>query len=213
MRVQSLLWMACIPAIESNAQLVNFSYDHAGNQILSVRDGALPVRLVYFNASRAENAVTLAWRTATEDQSDYFGIERSSDGKSWNELAVVTAAGSSETAKSYTWLDLHPVAGSNWYRIRIMDLDGTKEYTPIRNVPFKGEIRFGPNPVSDALSVYGIKDTFALDLFAPDGKKLLSIPRLSSGIPIDLRGFPPGLYFFRLTETDGKTSTYRIVKE
>ncbi len=213
MRLQSLLLVACILVIETNAQLVSFYYDRAGNQILSVREGALPVRLVHFNAGRTENVVTLTWQTATEDQSGYFGIARSPDGKSWKEIAVVNAAGSSGSKKNYTWLDPHPPDGTTWYRIKIVDLDGAFEYSPARSVHFKSEVRFWPNPVSGNISVHGIERTFALELFSPDGKRLLSIPSVSSGTPINLGGFSPGLYFFRLTEADGSTNTYRIVKE
>jgi len=101
----------------------------------------LPVELSNFTATaQGPTAVRLAWATASEKNSARFEAERSQDGRTFERLGTVAAAGSSSTPRSYELLDAKLPTGvaTLYYRLRQVDLDGTFNYSPVRTVTLKG---------------------------------------------------------------------------
>ena len=114
----------------------------------------LPVVLVEFNGECAGNAKVLTWKTASESNSDYFEVERSSDGKVWEYTGRVEAAGNSTNVNSYNFADMNPVEGAEYYRLKQADYDGKFQYFgPVvlscSDVKVPG-IEVFPNPFKDA---------------------------------------------------------------
>lgn len=95
-------------------------------------DDILPVELISFNAVCNNDAVKLNWVTASETNNDYFTIERSADGITWNILAIIPGAGNSNTSNYYTADDSHPMADHNFYRLKQTDYNGQYTYSTIR---------------------------------------------------------------------------------
>jgi hypothetical protein len=88
----------------------------------------LPVRLLDFAAERiADGAVRIAWRTASEEQNDFFAVERSADGYTFAEIFRRAGAGDSSTPRSYEMVDRNPLEGPAYYRLKQTDYDGTTE--------------------------------------------------------------------------------------
>lgn len=93
---------------------------------------ALPVQILSFDAACIENKVIVNWETATEDNSDYFTLEKSADGTTFYSIAKVKAAGNSSTVKKYSAQDKEPFSVSAYYRLMATDFDGTtKTFSPI----------------------------------------------------------------------------------
>jgi len=92
---------------------------------------ALPITLSAFsavlvNANEACDGVKVGWTTQTEDDTDYFALERSTDGLNFREVGRIQAAGTSLTPKDYVLIDKN-VGTKNYYRLTIYDLDGSSE--------------------------------------------------------------------------------------
>ena len=88
-------------------------------------DEALPIELSSFNIKFDAGTVLLSWVTATETQNDFFTVERSIDGKTFEEKGRITGAGNSTSAISYLYPDNQPPNGLVYYRLRQTDFDGT----------------------------------------------------------------------------------------
>ncbi|MBL0176085.1 MAG: T9SS type A sorting domain-containing protein [Ignavibacteria bacterium] len=89
----------------------------------------LPVELVAFRARLAGNAVRLDWRTASELNAYRYYVERRGNG-GWDELGFVNARGSVDTPSEYTFTDDRlPKASEFVYRLRMVDRDGSVEYS------------------------------------------------------------------------------------
>lgn len=84
----------------------------------------LPVELLRFEGSCAGNAVQLRWTTASEQNNDYFTIERSSDGQIFSTIGTLDGAGNSSQLHHYSFTDAGPHNGTAYYRIRQTDFDG-----------------------------------------------------------------------------------------
>ncbi len=114
----------------------------------------LPISLLDFNAYPVLEQVEIVWTTATEINNDYFTIERSKDGITFEELMKVQGAGNSNQILNYKELDSNPFEGTSFYRLKQTDFDGTYTYSDIRVVNFNhvasnSSINVYPNPVNE----------------------------------------------------------------
>lgn len=119
----------------------------------------LPIELVYFTGSISENIITLKWQTAIENNSNYFEVERSNNGitfDSINKILSKSLNGNSEQPLNYEIFDLTPKNGINYYRLKQVDFNTTFIYSPIQSVEFKiikeNSFTVFPNP-SEGTSV------------------------------------------------------------
>ena len=100
---------------------------------------ALPVELLYFHARRSGNQAELQWATATELNNDYFTLERSADGRQYQEIAQIMGAGTVQQQRVYRFEDREPVPGVNYYRLWQTDYDGQKTMIGERSLRFPTE--------------------------------------------------------------------------
>ncbi|MBC7628123.1 MAG: hypothetical protein H7254_12630, partial [Ferruginibacter sp.] len=98
--------------------------------------GPLPVSLVDFTATKQNKVVDLNWQTSIEQNSSYFDVEFSRDGSKFESIGKVKASISSTTYKSYSTKHLSPVNGLNYYRLKLVDVDGSSKYSAVRTVKF-----------------------------------------------------------------------------
>jgi hypothetical protein len=116
----------------------------------------LPVILSGFTVrSNSDGTATLNWETKMEQNSSRFEIERSGDGSSWSVIGTVGAQGNSTDASSYTYTDMSLLSGVNYFRLRMVDLDGSAVYSEVRAVQGTtvSHISFFPNPAKDYVNV------------------------------------------------------------
>lgn len=139
---------------------------------------ALTATLLDFNAVKVNESVLLEWQTESEYNSDYFEVERSSEGTDWNRLFTVKAAGESNEPLIYQKMDENPIEGLSYYRLNQYDFDGTK--TLLKTVSFNNKIEIGendiwffPNPVNDRFRVFGDKSELEdLQIFNSIGENI-----------------------------------------
>ena len=84
----------------------------------------LPVELMTFEAVCKDNGTLLQWSTASEINNDYFTIQRSDDGKTYNDIATITGNGTSNYQNNYQYLDAQPRSGTAYYRLIQTDFNG-----------------------------------------------------------------------------------------
>lgn len=95
---------------------------------------ALPVVFTSFVAAKQASAVVLTWATAQEKDNSRFEVEKSTDGRTWNVLAVVFGNGTTTQAQQYTYTDKSAAAAVSYYRIRQVDTDGKSVYTAVKTI-------------------------------------------------------------------------------
>lgn len=92
---------------------------------------SLPVLLTRFTGKKQINANLLEWTTGTEINSDVFVLERGNNGVTFSEIGRIKAAGNSNIPRDYSLPDPKFEAGKNYYRLKMIDLDGTFRYSRI----------------------------------------------------------------------------------
>jgi len=98
---------------------------------------ALPIKLLDFNVAEKNGKNMLHWITATESNSDYFNIERSSNGQDYEVIGRVAAAGFSANEINYNFTDAAPLTRINYYRLAMVDKDKSQEYSNIVSLASK----------------------------------------------------------------------------
>ncbi|MBL0101830.1 MAG: T9SS type A sorting domain-containing protein [Saprospiraceae bacterium] len=170
----------------------------------------LPIYLSTFSATKhSEHTARLYWTTSSEVNSDYFGIERSIDGESWDDIGRVSATGNSSRELDYEYIDRNLPLGRSkdqlfYYRLRLTDLDGTFKYSDIRGVNFDKQstrlVTIYPNPTLDLINVdlSGIdldNGKIHLSVYDMSGKQLITKSIIGNGIElIHAQSLPAGPY-------------------
>ena len=117
----------------------------------------LPVTLVDFHAlQQPDHTVALQWETAQEQNSKYTEVQRSADGKSYLAIGQVAAAGNSSLPRDYAFNDQSPLSGRGFYRLKMVDIDGSFTYSKILQVTAGAAgtaIKVYSNPFHDQLGV------------------------------------------------------------
>ena len=114
----------------------------------------LPVELVSFMAEQDDATMLLLWRTATEQHTDHFIVERSNGDNTWTELGVLPSAGHSTSSILYRFVDRTPPEGHVYYRLRMVDLDGSYALSPTVHGFFRSPVPVVyPNPASGRFHV------------------------------------------------------------
>lgn len=118
--------------------------------VASQPNSPMPVTLVYFQLEvKDNNKVELMWATSKEQDFDYFEMERSTNGIDFITIGTQAGAGyNTESLQQYAFTDLNPINGSNYYRLKAVDLDGSFEYFNIVFAQIKADkqLNIYPNP-------------------------------------------------------------------
>ncbi|UII31199.1 T9SS type A sorting domain-containing protein [Fulvivirga ulvae] len=182
---------------------------------------ALPVKLLAFEAALADDNVQLTWSSATENNSDYIEIEYANDGENFNKIGRVDAAGNSEGERHYAFTHEHVGYGNHYYRLKMVDLDDTYEYswveTAFQNTSAFSLLRLYPVPVTDVLTVnYSCDNNDPVTFRLVDHTGNTVYTRIANGQPgnntthIDSRQLRSGMYVLSVTNK-GRQLSRRVV--
>lgn len=85
---------------------------------------SLPMELTSFNGKALEQGNLLTWETKTENENDYFTVERSLDGDTWTPVAIIDGSGTTMAPTQYDILDTHRENAIQYYRLSQTDFNG-----------------------------------------------------------------------------------------
>lgn len=176
----------------------------------------LPVKMVDFTAEQIKSKVRLTWSTASEQNNDFFTVERSENGSSWIPIKNINGAGNSSSMLNYVAYDESPVNGTAYYRIKQTDLDGKATYSETRSAKFTGASSISIFPVpntGNTINFRGISDPATTVMAVLDGAGVTVFRTTLSGNTVKLPSLSAGLYVISLNNKNtGEISNLRYVK-
>jgi hypothetical protein len=116
-------------------------------------------KLLSFNADKKENTAYLTWSTTNSDNSaTEFIVERSTDGINFNTIGIVSVGFLKNGTIEYEFIDEMPENLYNYYRIKLLENDGSYSYSDNKVLYFdiENQITISPNPVKDELQIRGV---------------------------------------------------------
>jgi hypothetical protein len=173
--------------------------------------GSLPVRLADFHASHEGSSTLLKWKTTLEHDFSHFDIQRSADAKTWSEIGTLPGL---NIGSSYSFTDVRPIAGLNYYRLNMTDRDGSSEFSGVVSIEHKtADWAIYPNPASThiALTEGGITSQIS-SISITDA---VGIPRIQLQKPttstVDISRLIPGIYQVKISFGDGSYQSKKLV--
>jgi N-acetylneuraminic acid mutarotase len=138
-------------------------------------EAPLPVQFTSFTARKNLQTVLLNWRTAQEQNSMHFVIERSLGGSVYDSIGKVAAAGTNPTVTDYSFIDRSPARGTNYYRLKQFDKDGRFMYSAV------AKIMVQEDAVGFTIFQNLLQNTLQLNVQLPSSQKLTMQVRDVSG--------------------------------
>ena len=142
----------------------------------------LPVQFISFAGKLLpDETIRLDWEAITDQQHDYFEIQKSANGSTF------TSMGKGPSAAPYWGVDTAPFTGNNFYRIKQVDKNGTTSYSTVINVyygPGLFNVSVYPNPVTDVLMVKinsANTEQYEISITDMAGRKVFSEKVVSAG--------------------------------
>jgi hypothetical protein len=174
--------------------------------VQAVKSLPLPLMLLSFTAQKtADNKVNLQWVTAEEQNVSHFEVQRSGDGMNYTRIAVVQALNSS-AGGTYHYRDEFPLPKANYYRLRIVDLDASFEFSPVRKVSVDKvglSVTLYPNPATDFVLVdfSSTEKNIRLNIFDMGGKLVL-LKKVNNDllIKIPVQSLSSGVYSLQVSD-------------
>lgn len=161
----------------------------------------LPVTLERFAARKSGETAQLEWTVSEASRFSHFEVERSTSGAKFETLGQV--APRENTNGAYSFNDATPENGTNHYRLKMIDLDGSFTYSAVQRLNFSidAAISVYPNPASSNLYVQTPNAPAMISVTNAAG---ITIPAIiateGSRSRIDVSSLPAGLYFVRIQD-------------
>ncbi|RMF02400.1 MAG: T9SS C-terminal target domain-containing protein [Bacteroidetes bacterium] len=209
-----ILHAAASSGMLGNGYYVEILIDHFSAFFLHSGNQALPVEWGAFTARPATQSVKLEWHTYQEQQNRGFAIQRSSDAKTFREIAWIASQGNSTTPQRYAYTDHKLEAGVNtyYYRLQQFDEDGRSSYSPIVRAQFflvkSLAWSLYPNPTQGEVQLrlpQGFTGKLELYNYLGQLAGVWTVEEQSRAT-LSLTSLPAGSYCLRARTTDGRVS-------
>ncbi|MDN3658236.1 T9SS type A sorting domain-containing protein [Ferruginibacter paludis] len=186
-----------------------------GTALAVTGSGVLPITISNFTAGINNNQVTLKWKTASENNNKGFEIQRSQDGLNWDVLGFVSGNINSSVEKKYEFVDMNPLSGTGFYRLRQVDQDEKFSYSAVASVKylkanFYSIIRNNGNNRYQ-LNIEPATQPVNLSVIDAGGKKLMTKSGVAGIQYIDISHFPSGIYLLQIAKGT-TTFTEKLIK-
>lgn len=179
-------------------------------------DFLLPVTLQSFDLNQDITQVNLNWTTGSEQNTTIFDIERSTDGQNFLKIGEITAAGSSSSLIKYSFTDVDPRPGINYYQLKINYSDGTSDRSQVLLTEELGGNTSGllgiyPSPATNQISIENqsfINDGSILMILDITGNKIKEFDYTNSSI--DVSDLSSGIYMLLVKNREAETCSYFV---
>jgi hypothetical protein len=164
---------------------------------------ALPVELIDFRIEKFSiNLHKLVWRTQSEKNTEYFELEESLDGITFNAYSKIAAILSENEVNSYEVIKSTGKGFNTYYRLKMVDKDGGFKYSSIisNNTSESDEvILIKTSLITDEIEFLNVSMPTRIELFSIDGKLQRREDVSNTKSVINVQDLPKGIYLLRFS--------------
>jgi hypothetical protein len=132
---------------------------------INIQCPILPITLINFKGENILGQNHISWSTSTEINNDFFTLERSVDGTTFETVAVIDGAGNSNHTLNYSFLDTRFERTVNYYRLKQTDHDRTFSYSSVIVVDNSKKKQSNPVRITNILGQDVTEDFEGIKLF------------------------------------------------
>lgn len=178
----------------------------------------LAANLAEFNLECSSEEILCSWTTSSEENSDYFVLEKMTNQTGFETVATIPAAGNSTTAQSYSWIDRTGNFSEVYYRLSEVDINGSVSIVGSRYVDCaNSKLKVYPNPFENQFTLE-LGDAFIntendIAIYDAYGAQVYSgeFTGKQKEIDVDLGGLASGMYMIRVSNAV-ISETVRLIK-
>jgi len=165
-------------------------------------DGApLPFTMLEAQVNLVDDGALVSWETSAEINNNYFLVEKSQDGKSFEQIGTLKGARNSNSIRKYQILDSKPFEGISYYRITQVDFDGKSEsFKPmvLNNIhSLDNSLKVYPNPARNIVSISTQNKNIQIQIFNSYGMMIMQLQNINDNFNIDISNLAPGNYIIK----------------
>jgi hypothetical protein len=162
--------------------------------IVASLGAVLSVEFQNITAKNKGTANVVNWSTASEKNNAYFDVQHATNGLDFQTIGTVKGNGTINTVSNYSYEHATPTVGTNYYRLRQVDVNGAESFSKVvsvQNGGKKGTISVYPTLATDKLNVLNVEETATYSIFnllgqnvqigQLNGQNELIISKLSAG--------------------------------
>jgi hypothetical protein len=184
----------------------NLNWMEFSEVTLATDANPLPIELLNFEVICYGNNVRALWTTASEYNNDYFTLERSKDGQTWEVIGNIPGATNSTMSINYSYEDSKPYRGIGYYRLSQTDYNGeiktfnteSTDCTP----DYSGLISLYPNPSNDVFIILLDKSLLNLNksvkIYDFTGAIIQKFEKITSDLEINCSKWSSGVYYVNI---------------
>jgi subtilase family serine protease len=204
------------PVQDSAGRFSRFHNGYNGFSPFIVTSGtgvALPVELLAFDAVLQGDKTLLKWKTSDEVNSSHFQIQHSLNGRQFNDVGRIST-NNTVGIFNYQFIHNEPKIGTNYYRLKMVDIDGSFTYSAVREVVMNGLIALQvyPSPAKQMITVRGLQANGTVQLISLDGKVLRQLNTTDSMMIMNLDDLPSGVYVI-IYRNNGLYQQVKFIRE
>lgn len=181
----------------------------------------LPIKMLGIKAVKTNNGGMVLWQVAEQQHVKRYELEKSTDGRSYSIIGVVMAKTSNAPVLDYYGEDLNLSNGINYYRVKIVDMDGKYAYSQVVTLVIKGStsaIRIFPNPATDRLFIWMPTGSQVkqYQIFDAAGRMVMQQSTLGNNTnvtDVTIQHLSTGFYTLRLFNENYEVSNHRFIKK
>jgi alpha-tubulin suppressor-like RCC1 family protein len=174
--------------------------------------GVVPIKLSIFTCVANGNTAYLNWQSAEEINAGKYMVEYSKDGSNFQSIAIINAKGSNS---KYNYIH-QQVSGTAFYRLKMMDKDGSFKYSEIRVVKFDSKAGFtiAPNPANDIVYVFTKSNIIikSIQILSIDGQVVKILNSYNNGQEISISNLAKGTYILKVLYQNNEMEYRRFIK-
>lgn len=205
--------------VGTNIRITIGSQTYTGNDFTAIIDagganegGFLPVDLVYFRGTVMQKGVVqLSWETATEWDNEFFEIEHSSDGNRFFSIGKIPGNGTSTIIQQYVFQHNNPVTGTQYYRLKQVDLDGQSSYSESISITMPSLSKFSLQRNTMQELAFSISEDVRVTVFNIFGQPVAKMNLESGDHQLFLANLDPGQYIV-FVEAQYLKSAIKIIR-
>lgn len=194
----------------SNALITDFLLVSEEVEITTI----LPLDFLSIRASECNDAVCLEWLTSNEQNTSHFELEVTTDGRNFSKLGANIPSSNTSGVHRYQTTDQNPAYGTNYYRIKQVDLDGTYQYSKTVAVTIgkTGVLLAVPNPTTGSFMIKGLDKAETVSVYNLNGQLLKQWQNIRGNRQFNISNLSSGIYIIKVN-VKGKQTIHRIVKQ
>ena len=181
-----------------------------GSAFVKISGITLPVQLTSFTGKAIRCQAQINWKTAFEEHFNHYEVQWSSDGREFTTVGEVRSNGLSTSNGNYQFLD-NSSTEANYYRLKMVDIDGSFEYSDIIFVETacaKNDFTIYPNPIginekSLNIDFYALEKRTEIEIIdmlerVVEKKSFDVFVREVNTVGMDVSDLPSGTYMVRI---------------